>query len=90
MLDDQDRRTLESLERHLAATDPGFAARMRGTAPRPRFPLLPVLLLVLFALVPIVSLLFGPAAALTTILAGLAGIGIVGLVRRRRLGSPGD
>ena len=84
MLDDQDRRTLEALERRLVRSDPEFAARMRGTPSGSRLPRVSLVCLLLFAAVPVMSLLFGPRIALVTILIGPVALAAIGLVARRR------
>jgi hypothetical protein len=77
-----DDDVLAGLERHLAAEDPAFLARMHATSPMP-FPTIFVLCVLLFLTVPLVSLLFGPGTALCTSTAVTAAI--AGVTARRRL-----
>jgi hypothetical protein len=83
MLDDRESRALEELERHLANQDPAFAARMRGTGSRRRFPAVSTLALVLLLVAPAIGLLFGGKVLLLIVI--VIGGYVVGIfVRRHR------
>jgi hypothetical protein len=82
MLDEQERRTLQEIERGLSRQDPSFAARMREGEER-RFPTVLALSVSLFILLPTVALLFGWVAAVVTLDVFAAALAVV-LYRHRR------
>ncbi len=79
MLNDDERRALADLERHLQH-DPEFAARMDGLAATPTvpaFPVVPVLCAGLFIAVPLVMMLFGWAGVIILLYAFATAIAVV-------------
>ncbi|MBO3741198.1 DUF3040 domain-containing protein [Actinoplanes flavus] len=83
MLSDDDRRTLAELESELEA-DPEFAARMAAPEPEVRFPIVFVLCVALFVLVPPVMLLFGWPGLIITADVFATVIAVVLIARHRR------
>ena len=85
MLNQNDRRRLEEIERRLLEEDPEFARRFTGRPPSPgrgTSRLLPILLLVVGGLGMLLSLLVVLPAVFVLSLAALVGGGI--WLRRRR------
>lgn len=84
-MNDQERRTLADLERHLQH-DPDFAARMDDLAGLPRaepaFPVLPVLSALAFIAVPLIMMFFGWPGVLMVLDLFAATIAVI-LIRRR-------
>jgi hypothetical protein len=66
MLDEHDRRVLAQIERGLSRQDPALAARMRGQRENRPFPTIFVLCVVLYVLLPMLTMLLGWIAALVT------------------------
>ncbi|BCY07421.1 DUF3040 domain-containing protein [Actinoplanes sp. L3-i22] len=84
MLNDNERRALADLERHLQH-DPDFTARMDGLAgvpAEPPSPAVPVLCALLFITIPLVMLLFGWVGVLIALDLFAAAVALI-LIRRR-------
>ncbi|GIF07395.1 DUF3040 domain-containing protein [Actinoplanes siamensis] len=84
MLNDNERRALADLERHLEH-DPDFTARMNdlaGIPAEPAFPIVPVLCALLFIAIPLTMLLFGWPGVVVVLDLFAAAVAVV-LIRRR-------
>jgi hypothetical protein len=91
MLSAEERRRLDEIERLLQQNDPAFVVRMRtGRAPKKRWPLAALVILVLGAVVPVWLVGGWQAGLIAAVVVAFLGLIVAGYrrVRRRRTPPP--